>query len=270
MASAAAGREARPFPVLVFDPGDGAFGQAHGGGIAEACPAPAGVVKPVAAAGGPPGAVLIPSDLALDPPAPLRKWMRPITGTDWSWRGTSPLGPGKTSGALPAGSFPSPPPPSRLPRSSADGGRAGSPPAERRPRLDGVIYHLRVLAGTVCLETLCPPLEFRSLLWILQLRIRLSQVHFLPFVHYYVWVAKSGVRRAPSQAPHFLHSPPSPTGRRSPSGDGLLFPRLFDFQKTLSYPAIRLFTFRFSVYTSYRRGLIHESNRLAREFLPMD
>ena len=71
------------FPVLIFDPGDG-FGLALLAAVQKATPSlPAAlqaVDQPVADSAKP-LAVVLPSDLALDPPASLRKWLEKYTGT---------------------------------------------------------------------------------------------------------------------------------------------------------------------------------------------
>ena len=71
------------FPVLIFDPGDG-FGQALLMAVRKATPRLPATLQAV---GAPvvesvqPLAVVLPSDVALDPPAPLREWLEKYTGT---------------------------------------------------------------------------------------------------------------------------------------------------------------------------------------------
>ncbi len=71
------------FPVLIFDPGDG-FGPALLAAVQKTTPnlpaALQAVNQPVADSAKP-LAVVLPSDLALDPPALLRKWLEKYTGT---------------------------------------------------------------------------------------------------------------------------------------------------------------------------------------------
>jgi hypothetical protein len=81
-ASALTARHAA-FPVLIFDPGDG-FGPAVQAAIQKAAP---GLPTALQAAEAPPTspttpmAVVLPSDLALDLPASLRKWLDKYEGT---------------------------------------------------------------------------------------------------------------------------------------------------------------------------------------------
>jgi hypothetical protein len=87
------------FPVLVFDPGDGAFGEAARAVIDKHTP---GLPVTVQLAEGPipkeaaPQAILLPADLALHPPAALRKWLEKYAGSrivvprptpGWVWTG---------------------------------------------------------------------------------------------------------------------------------------------------------------------------------------
>jgi hypothetical protein len=71
------------FPVLIFDPGDG-FGPALLAAVQKAIPnlpaALQAVDQPVADSAKP-LAVVLPSDLALDPPASLQKWLDKFSGT---------------------------------------------------------------------------------------------------------------------------------------------------------------------------------------------
>jgi hypothetical protein len=83
LASAALAEKQAAFPVIVIDPGDG-FGagllaaiQKHAPGLPVTLQ-PAG--KPLAK-GPAPRAVVLPSDLALDPPEPLRKWLDRFDGS---------------------------------------------------------------------------------------------------------------------------------------------------------------------------------------------
>lgn len=71
------------FPVLIFDPGDG-FGPALLAAIQKATPRLPAALQPVdqpVADSATTRAVVLPSDLALDPPAALRKWLEKYTGT---------------------------------------------------------------------------------------------------------------------------------------------------------------------------------------------
>lgn len=87
------------FPVLVFDPGDGAFGAAVQAAIRKHTPGmpvnvqPAGQAIPKETA---PRAIVLPGDLALNPPAALRKWLEKYGGNrivvpreapGWVWTG---------------------------------------------------------------------------------------------------------------------------------------------------------------------------------------
>ncbi len=101
MASAALAEKHTLFPVWLIDPGDGLFGQVMAAALQKHASHVPASIKPVAQplSGDPPRAVLIPSDLALDPPESLRKWMRsyhgerlvvprntPAQATDNTWR----------------------------------------------------------------------------------------------------------------------------------------------------------------------------------------
>ena len=72
------------FPLLVFDPGDGSFGQAVAAALHKQTPRLPVVVQaadqpvPQAAA---PRAVLLPADLAVAPPAALREWLAEYHGS---------------------------------------------------------------------------------------------------------------------------------------------------------------------------------------------
>jgi hypothetical protein len=83
LAATALSEKHAAFPVLIFDPGDG-FGPALLAAVQKATPRlPAALQE----AGQPvpgtarPLAVVLPSDLALDPPAALKKWLDKFTGT---------------------------------------------------------------------------------------------------------------------------------------------------------------------------------------------
>jgi hypothetical protein len=82
-ASALADRHAA-FPVLIFEPGDGSFGQAILAALQKQTPSLPASVQP---ASQPvkmetaPKAVILPSDLALDPPASLREWLGGYNGS---------------------------------------------------------------------------------------------------------------------------------------------------------------------------------------------
>jgi len=71
------------FPVLIFDPGDG-FGPALLAAVQKATPnlpaALQSVSQPVAASAKP-RAVILPADVALDPPESLRKWLGKYNGS---------------------------------------------------------------------------------------------------------------------------------------------------------------------------------------------
>jgi len=104
LASEALAQKHAAFPVLVFDSADGAFGQALLAALHRQAPRlpvmlqPAGQpVAPEAA----PNAVLLPADLAVDPPESLRIWLSqyagsrlvvPTSASGWLWTGgLSPL-----------------------------------------------------------------------------------------------------------------------------------------------------------------------------------
>lgn len=81
-ASALSARHAA-FPVLIFDPGDG-FGPALLAAIQKAAPKLPASLQPVdqpVADSARPLAVMLPSDLALDPPASLRNWLEKYPGS---------------------------------------------------------------------------------------------------------------------------------------------------------------------------------------------
>ena len=71
------------FPVLIFDPGDG-FGESLQAAIRKAAPNLPVTLQPPSktpAAAAKPRAVVLPLDLALDPPAGLRKWLEKYPGS---------------------------------------------------------------------------------------------------------------------------------------------------------------------------------------------
>jgi hypothetical protein len=87
------------FPVLVFDPGDGSFGQVILAALHRQAPRLPVMVQsagqPVAQESAP-KAVLLPADLAVDPPESLRKWLGQYAGSrlvvprsapGWLWTG---------------------------------------------------------------------------------------------------------------------------------------------------------------------------------------
>jgi hypothetical protein len=99
LASEALAQKHAAFPVLVFDPGDGSFGQAILAALHRQAPRLPAMVQP---AGQPvaqestPKAVLLPADLAMDPPESLRKWLGQYAGgrlvvpraaSGWLWSG---------------------------------------------------------------------------------------------------------------------------------------------------------------------------------------
>jgi Domain of unknown function (DUF5671) len=83
IASSALGEKHAAFPVLIFDPGDG-FGPAMLAAVQKATPR---LPASLQALGAPlpdpsaPRAVVFPLDLALEPPAPLRKWLDKYAGS---------------------------------------------------------------------------------------------------------------------------------------------------------------------------------------------
>jgi hypothetical protein len=99
LASEALAERHAAFPVLVFDPGDGSFGQAVLAALHRQTPRLPAVIqsasRPVAKAAAP-KAVLLPADLAVDPPESLRKWLGKYDGSrlivpraaqGWLWTG---------------------------------------------------------------------------------------------------------------------------------------------------------------------------------------
>jgi hypothetical protein len=98
-ASEALAEKHASFPVVVFDPGDGSFGQAILAALHKQTPRLPAVMQsasqPVAREAAP-KAVLVPGNLAVNPPAPLRKWLDSYTGSKliiphaaqgWLWTG---------------------------------------------------------------------------------------------------------------------------------------------------------------------------------------
>jgi hypothetical protein len=72
------------FPVLIFDPGDGAFGRDLAAAIQKQAPRLPVTIQPASqpvAKDAAPKAVLLPADLALDPPESLRRWLSRYTGS---------------------------------------------------------------------------------------------------------------------------------------------------------------------------------------------
>ena len=82
LAALALGEKHAAFPVWIFDPGDG-FGSALQAAVLKAAPhLPVTLLAPDKSLPQSelPKAILLPSDLALDPPASLRKWLDKFTG----------------------------------------------------------------------------------------------------------------------------------------------------------------------------------------------
>ena len=78
LASRALAEKHAAFPVLVFDPGDGSFGQAILMALHKQTPCLPVVVQPISqpvAKEATPQAIILSSDLALAPPESLRKWL---------------------------------------------------------------------------------------------------------------------------------------------------------------------------------------------------
>jgi hypothetical protein len=99
LASEALAEKHAAFPVLVFDPGDGSFGEAMLTAMHRQTPRLPAVIQfanqPVTVETAP-KAVLVPGDLAVDPPEPLQKWLGmyggsklivPQSAQGWVWTG---------------------------------------------------------------------------------------------------------------------------------------------------------------------------------------
>jgi hypothetical protein len=83
LASEALAEKHAAFPVLVFDPGDGSFGQAILTALHKQAPRLPVVIQPISqpvATEAAPQTIILPSDLALDPPESLRKWLGKYNG----------------------------------------------------------------------------------------------------------------------------------------------------------------------------------------------
>lgn len=83
LAASALAEKHAAFPVLVFDPGDG-FGDQVREAFHKATPSLPVALQPLApppADSAAPQAVVLPSDLALDPPEPLRQWLGQFGGS---------------------------------------------------------------------------------------------------------------------------------------------------------------------------------------------
>ena len=99
LASEALAQKHAAFPVLVFDPGDGVFGQVILAALHRQAPRLPAVVQPADQPVPPefsPKAILLPSDLAVAPPESLQKWLGQYTGSrlvvprsapGWLWTG---------------------------------------------------------------------------------------------------------------------------------------------------------------------------------------
>ena len=84
LASEALAEKHAAFPVLVFDPGDGSFGQAIQAALHKQTPRLPVVLQPISqpvAKEATPRAIILPSDLALEPPESLRKWLGKYNGS---------------------------------------------------------------------------------------------------------------------------------------------------------------------------------------------
>ena len=82
LAALALGEKHASFPAWIFDPGDG-FGSALQAAVLKAAPSLPVTVLPLDGAlpqTGLPKAVLLPSDVAFEPPAVLRKWLEKYSG----------------------------------------------------------------------------------------------------------------------------------------------------------------------------------------------
>jgi hypothetical protein len=104
LASEALAEKHAAFPVLVFDHGDGSFGQAILDALHKQTPRLPATLQPAdqtVAQGVTPKAVLIPGDLAVNPPESLRNWLKEYKGSrlvipqvtqGWLWTaGVRPL-----------------------------------------------------------------------------------------------------------------------------------------------------------------------------------
>ena len=83
LASAALAEKHAAFPVLVFEPGDGSFGQALQAALQKQAPRLPVTVLPAAGpvtAGTVPEAIVLPAGLAVAPPEPLRLWLAGYPG----------------------------------------------------------------------------------------------------------------------------------------------------------------------------------------------
>lgn len=83
LAASALSEKHAAFPVLIFDPGDG-FGASVLAAVQKATPRLPAELQPVSkpvAASVKPRAVVLPSDVALDPPESLRKWLGKFDGS---------------------------------------------------------------------------------------------------------------------------------------------------------------------------------------------
>ena len=111
LASQALAEKHAVFPVLVFDSGDGSFGQAMLNALHRQAPRLPAVIQqadqPVAKDAAP-KAVLVPADLVTDPPGLLREWLARYTGSrlviphagqGWLWTGRIPPLPAAASQA---------------------------------------------------------------------------------------------------------------------------------------------------------------------------
>jgi hypothetical protein len=102
LASAALTARHAAFPVLLFDPGDDTFAREVLSAIQKQAPSLPVTVQPAAqpvAKEAAPRAVVLPADLALDPPEPLRRWLGRFNGSrlavargapGWILTGSSP------------------------------------------------------------------------------------------------------------------------------------------------------------------------------------
>jgi hypothetical protein len=99
LASRALAEKHAAFPVLVFDPGEGSFGQAILAAFQRQAPRLPVSIQPASQPVSnniAPKAILLPGDLALNPPVTLRKWLDEYTGSKviipqaaqgWLWTG---------------------------------------------------------------------------------------------------------------------------------------------------------------------------------------